>query len=62
MTERFEEVECIKETDKALHCIIEGEACWVPKSQVHEDSEVYKAGDTGVLVVSSWWAEKAGLA
>lgn len=34
---------------------------WVPQSQIHDDSEVWKPGQTGRLVVNEWWAEKKGL-
>jgi len=33
----------------------------VPQSQIHEDSEVWKRGDEGTLVVTQWWAEQRGL-
>jgi len=33
---------------------------WVPKSVLHDDSEVWKKGDEGDLVVKHWWAEKNG--
>lgn len=59
--ENFEEVVAVKETEAALLCEIGGEAVWVPKSQIDDDSEVWKQGDEGKLVVNSWWAEKAGL-
>lgn len=36
------------------------EAVWVPNSQVNHDSEVYRVGDSGDLVVSSWFADKKG--
>jgi hypothetical protein len=29
---------------------------WVPHSQIHDDSEVYRKGDEGKLVVSEWFA------
>jgi hypothetical protein len=32
---------------------------WIPKSQVHDDSEVQKKGDEGDLRVYSWFAERA---
>jgi hypothetical protein len=35
---------------------------WVPKSVVHEDSEVSGRGDEGELFVKTWWAEKNGCA
>lgn len=35
---------------------------WVPKTQVHEDSEVFEGmdGNEGELVVNKWWADKKG--
>lgn len=38
---------------------------WVPKSQIHDDSEVWEDsvdGGTGTLIVSTWWAEQRDLA
>lgn len=49
------------ETDKALLCVIDGEEHWVPKSQIHDDSPVYKKGQSGTLIVTAWWANKRGL-
>lgn len=67
--ERFEPVSvdgctCLRETDKALLIEAEGSEFWVPKSQVHDDSEVFDAGKhaTGVLVIPRWLAEEKGLA
>lgn len=37
------------------------EEVWIPLSQIHDDSEVWGAGDEGELVVTSWFAEKEGL-
>lgn len=34
---------------------------WIPRSQIHDDSEVYEQGHTGDVVVTTWWAEKEGL-
>lgn len=35
---------------------------WVPRTQVHEDSEVFVGmdGDKGELFVTQWWADKKG--
>ena len=33
---------------------------WIPKSQIHDDSEVYKPGTSGKLIVSFWYARKQG--
>jgi len=35
---------------------------WIPKSVLHDDSEVWKNGQSGDVVVKTWWAEKEGLA
>lgn len=48
-------------TEKAIHVTVGGEACWIPQSQIHEDSEVWKEGQTGTLIVSRWIAEQKGL-
>lgn len=55
----------ITATEKALKVQLESEddSRWVPKSQVHDDSEVYDDKDnaTGDLIVKRWFAEKEGL-
>ena len=55
-----EEVTCIAETDKAILVQVDGENCWVPKGQVHDDSEVYAENHVGKLVVTAWFARKVG--
>jgi len=51
-----------RETDKALLVEFDdGEDRWVPKSQIHDDSEVYAADTEGTLIVKRWWAQKEGL-
>lgn len=57
----FDDVEALKETDKALLVEIEGEEIWIPKSVIDDDSEVYAEGHEGRLAVHEWWAEKEGL-
>jgi len=57
----FEDVDCLKATERAILCNIDGDEKWVPQSVVDDDSEVWKEGDTGKLVVHEWWAVKAGL-
>ena len=37
-----------------------GEEYWVPRSHIHDDSEVWKQGDEGMLVVTEWLAIKKG--
>lgn len=55
------DVKVIKATDKALLVKIEDEEVWIPQSQIDDDSEVYKAGDEGDLVISQWIADQKGI-
>jgi hypothetical protein len=51
-------------TEKAVKVQLESEddVRWIPKSQIHDDSEAYDTKNTtGDLVVSRWFAEKEGL-
>ena len=58
---RIEDAKCERETSRAILVSHDdlGEL-WIPKSCVHDDSEVFGDGDLGDLVVKSWWAEKQG--
>jgi hypothetical protein len=61
-TERHKLVEvdscvCSMATAKAILVVCGGEEAWIPASQVHEDSEVYKPGTEGTLVIPRWVAE-----
>lgn len=51
---------CKRDTEKALLITIDDKDVWVPKSCVHDDSEVYEVGHEGEVVVKRWWAEKNG--
>ncbi len=59
------QAQCIRMTEKALLVQLETEsdARWIPKSQVHDDSEVYDddKNASGKLVVTEWFANKEGL-
>ena len=58
----FEKVFCDRETAQAIHVHLEtGEEKWIPKSLIDDDSEVYKQGDEGKLVLPEWFALKEGL-
>lgn len=55
--------ECVEERPTAILVRAKGNALderWVPKSCVHEDSEVYEDGTDGDLVVVQWFAAKKG--
>jgi len=34
---------------------------WIPQTQIHDDSEVYREGDVGKLVITRWIAEQKDL-
>ena len=58
----FEKSYCDGETTKAIHVLFDdGTEKWIPKSLVDDDSEVYKKGDEGDLVLPEWFAVKEGL-
>ena len=59
-TVELEDVSVEAETDLALLCNIDDKRHWIPKSVVHEDSEVSSEGDTGTIVLQRWFAEKKG--
>ena len=52
----------LRATDKALLVSLDGEEeVWVPKSVIHDDSEVYsEKADEGDIVVLAWWAKNNG--
>jgi len=57
------EAVCIAETPQALMVEIDGDEYWIPKSQIHDDSEVYNNddGSEGELVITGWLAKEKGL-
>lgn len=53
-----------RETPKALLVELEdGTERWIPKSAIHDDSEVYDSTEnaTGEIVIHEWFARKEGL-
>lgn len=52
---------CIRQTAKAILVRQDDLEFWVPQSVVQDDSEVWKEGDEGTLVIAGWFAEKEGL-
>ena len=55
-TVEFDNCKVTRETDKAILCEIDGESYWIPQSHVHENSEVWREGDEGKLVITEWIA------
>jgi hypothetical protein len=55
-----EDVRAVRESEKAVLCeLSDGTRHWVPKSQIDSLSDVKSLGDSGMLTVSRWWAERA---
>lgn len=54
-----------KETEKGLMVIglevSDGNPQWLPKSAIHDNSEVWKKGQEGDIVVKEWFADKLGV-
>ena len=60
--ETFEEARCVAETSKAIKVELSGGAKhWIPRSVLSEDSEVYKEGTDGKLIIKTWFVEKEGI-
>lgn len=63
----FENVRVKRASPKAMLCVINDEEHWIPRSQVHDDSEVFVddteaiQGSPGKLVITRWFARKNGL-
>jgi hypothetical protein len=65
--ETFTIDDCYCEAETGIALLVDGASdefamgsVWIPKSQVHDDSEVYMKDTEGLLVVSRWFAEKKG--
>ncbi len=57
----FTGVTVVRQTAKALLVDIDGDEVWIPQSQIDDDSEVYKEGTSGKLVISQYIAEEKRL-
>jgi hypothetical protein len=57
----FDGIACDVDTPKAILVTVEGKQVWIPKFAIHDDSEVYKKGTSGKLVVLQRIAEEKGL-
>lgn len=59
----FEVTKVLRETQKAL--LVESDELnetevWIPKSQIHDNSEVWKSSQEGKMAVTQWLARKNG--
>lgn len=54
--------ECLIKTERAIMIRHEnGRDYWIPQSQIHADSEVWRKGQSGRLVVKTWVARDKGI-
>jgi hypothetical protein len=62
VTIEYEGCKIVHATHEAILVLIpevdEEEPQWVPQSQVHDDSEIWRKGDAGTLTITQWWAER----
>lgn len=59
---KFADARVIRATEKAILVAIDGAEYWIPQKCIDDESEIWKDGDEGELVVSQWIAEEKGLA
>lgn len=59
-TVSFPFVKATQATRRDLLVVVEGKERWVPKNVVHDDSEVWRLGDEGTLVLPEWYVEEYG--
>ena len=57
----FDDIECTIDTPKAILVHVEGKEVWIPKCCIHDDSECYKKGTDGKLIITQRIAEEKGL-
>jgi hypothetical protein len=54
--------EGLRETAEAVLIYLDdvGDEVWIPRSQIHESSDVQDEGDVGSVVVTNWLAKERG--
>ena len=57
----LDDVHVLRDSGQALLCNIGGIEAWIPQSQIDDDSDVYREGDAGTLIISEWFALEKGL-
>lgn len=61
MSTTIKDTRAVRETQKAILVVVGHDEHWIAKSQIDDDSEVWRAGHSGDLVISDWLAEQIGL-
>lgn len=51
----------LRQTDRAAHCLIDGEKHWLPWSQIDSGSDISYDGDSGLVYIPRWIAEEKGI-
>jgi hypothetical protein len=59
----FDGVKIGRETPLAVEVFLAEQTTpiWIPKTQISDDSEVWKEGDSGTLIISEWIAAQKGI-
>jgi hypothetical protein len=62
MSFRIENARATGETDKGIWVVADDldDSEFIPQSQIDDDSEVWKKGDEGTLIISDWLARERG--
>lgn len=54
----------LRDSDSGMAVLVEApelsDPVWIPKSLIHDDSEVFEVGHEGTILIASWFAEKKG--
>lgn len=58
MPREFDGVTITKATDRAILADFGDAVYWIPQSQVHDDSDIWREGESGKLVITDWYADK----
>jgi hypothetical protein len=56
----IDDVFIVNGTNKAILTESELGEQWIPKSAIHDDSEIWEPGDSGTLTIHGWFAERKG--
>lgn len=57
----IEDVQALSESPRAVLVYAMGREHWIPKSQIHDASEVYERNQHGNMIITKWIAKERGL-
>ena len=58
---RIDHVKAVRQLDKSLLVLVAGKKVVIPQSLIDADSEVWREGDQGTLVIPEWLAIDRGI-